>query len=212
MPRTQPFDEHPGVYEAWFHRHADIYGTELEALRRFMPAGGRGIEIGAGSGRFALRLGIRWGVEPSLVMARIARYRGMAIVRGVAEDLPIAAAAFDHALIVTTLCFVDDPTRALREVARILRPGGRLLLGFVDRASPLGRSYERRREQSLFYRAATFLAAPDVLYLLHDAGFRSSEIFQTVFGDRDDLEGDQTAIPGHGDGGFVVVHALRSAE
>jgi SAM-dependent methyltransferase len=207
MARTKPFDKHAEAYEAWFDRHPLAFRSELEALRRFVPTRGRGIEIGAGSGRFALPLGIRRGVEPSWRMAAIAADRGLAVVRGAAEALPIADASHDLALMVTTICFVDDPVQALRESARILRPGGRLVLGLVDLASPLGRSYERRRGRSPFYGAATFLTAEAVLRFLDETGFHAPGILQTVFGEPESLRAIQPPVPGHGTGGFVAIKA-----
>jgi SAM-dependent methyltransferase len=207
MARTTPFDEHADLYEAWFDRHPLVFRSELEALRPLVPIRGRSVEIGVGSGRFALPLGIRCGVEPSRTMAALAARRGLALVRGVAESLPLADASQDLALMVTTICFVDDPPRALREAARILRTGGWLVLGLVDLASPLGRSYERRRQASPFYRSATFFTAEEVLGILDQTGFRAPRIRQTVFGEPGSLRAVQPAVPGHGEGGFVVIAA-----
>jgi SAM-dependent methyltransferase len=49
--------------------------------------------------------------------------------RGDAAALPFPPASFDVVLAVTLLCFVDDPARTVQEMARVLRPGGRLVLG-----------------------------------------------------------------------------------
>jgi len=75
------FDEHALEYDRWFDRHPDIYQAEVRALQTFVPPVGIGIEVGVGTGRFALPLGINLGVEPSTQMARLAR---------AAETLPSA--------------------------------------------------------------------------------------------------------------------------
>jgi len=75
MPVTDPFDTFSGLYDMWFETHAGLYENELAAVRRLMPEpGSRTIEIGAGTGRFALPLGIGLGVEPSAPMAGRALY------------------------------------------------------------------------------------------------------------------------------------------
>ena len=63
--------------------------------------------------------------------ARAARRRGGAgrrrVLRAPAEDLPFEDGSFDTAVSTLVLCGVDDQPRALRELRRVLRPGGRLL-------------------------------------------------------------------------------------
>jgi hypothetical protein len=48
-------------------------------VRSLLPAGGYGVEIGVGTGRFAVSLGIAVGVEPSPAMAELARRRGIEV-------------------------------------------------------------------------------------------------------------------------------------
>ena len=98
MPRTAPFDEHFEAYEQWFSRNPEVYRSELKAVAQFIPASGEGLEIGVGSGKFAAPLGIRFGVEPSEAMRRLAGSRGITVCGGVAEDLPFPAGRFDFAL------------------------------------------------------------------------------------------------------------------
>ena len=204
MPRIDAFEQHSDAYDQWFVAHADDYAAELRALRRLLPAGGRGLEIGIGSGKFAQPLGIQEGVEPSPQMARKARNLGLTVVDGVAEALPFGAAEFDFALMVTTICFVDDLALAFREARRILKTGGCLLVAFVDRDSELGSRYLANREKSRFYREATFYSTPEVLRVLRSAGFTVTETVQTL------LPGapQGRAVEGYGRGAFVVIKAL----
>jgi ubiquinone/menaquinone biosynthesis C-methylase UbiE len=89
-------------------------------------------------------------------MAALARQRGVTVVEGVAEHRPFADCGFDYAVMVTVVCFVNDVAQALREARRIIKPRGSLIIGFIDRESALGRQYSLRKDQSRFYRAATF--------------------------------------------------------
>ena len=134
MAKTRPFDEHPGRYERWFEDNWYVYRSELKAIESVFPASGRGVEIGIGSGRFAEPLGITEGVEPSQSMRRLAAGRGLAVTDGVAEALPLEDGSYDFALMVTTICFVDDPRAAFGEMRDQRR----------DSAVESGRHHRRR--------------------------------------------------------------------
>lgn len=209
MARVRPFDEHTSRYEEWFERHRYAYLSELMAVKELLPSEGFGFEIGVGSGRFAAPLGIKLGVEPSLKMGRIALRRGIEVVGGVAEALPFRDAAFDFALMVTTICFLDEPEAALHEAYRVLRPGGALIIGFVDRESPLGMLYERQKQDNVFYRYATFFSVEEVVSLMREAGFTSFEFRQTVFKSLQEINALESPRPGYGRGSFVVVRGVR---
>jgi len=207
MTKTNSFDKHFTEYDTWFDEHRDLYLAELAAVRGFIPASGSGIEIGAGTGRFAAPLGIRTGIEPSPCMAQLARQRGVEVVEGRAEDLPFTDGSFDFAIMVTVVCFLDDVTQAFREISRILRLPGTLVIGFIDRESELGRSYNREKEHSRFYREATFHSVSELEELLAKAGFSNFTFHQTL------LPGEPTDLSvreGHGSGGFVVVQAHKT--
>ena len=210
MPRTGPFDAHSKAYEEWFSRNPYVYRSELEAVAHFIPAGGDGLEIGAGSGRFAEPLGIKVGVEPSREMRKLARSRGIRVFNSVAEKLPFPDGRFDFALMVTTICFLDDIEKSFEEARRVLRKGGLFVIGFVDRDSPLGRIYQQRKEENLFYREATFYGCGEVVSLLQRSGFEAPRVVQTVFGALEEIHRVQDFRSGHGEGGFVVIRAVAS--
>ena len=132
MGKVEPFEKYPQKYEDWFERNKFAYESELQAIREQLPEGGKGIEIDVGSGRFAAPLGIRLGVEPSKKMREIAKQREIDAIDGVAENLPFDDAQFDFALMVTTVCFLDDVETAFRETYGVLKPGGCFVIGFID--------------------------------------------------------------------------------
>jgi len=201
------FEAHHADYEAWFDKHWAAYTSELLALRPFVPWEGLGLEIGVGSGRFAAPLGVQIGLDPSPAMLGHAAARGVHTVQGRGEHLPFADRSFDHALMVTSLCFVASVDATLGEARRVLKPHGPLVIGFIDRASPLGQQYLRHQSEDVFYREAKFHSADEVAARLASNGFTISAWAQTLtrpLGQSQQIEPMQA---GHGQGGFVVVAA-----
>jgi ubiquinone/menaquinone biosynthesis C-methylase UbiE len=105
----------------------------LGRWRRWLVGGARGrtLDVGSGTGRNLplYPAGVQViGVEPSaeaLVRAR-RRAPSALLVRASAEALPFRAGVFDTVVCGLVLCTVSDPSRALAELRRVLRPGGQL--------------------------------------------------------------------------------------
>jgi len=207
MPNIDPFDRYSEQYELWFERYPYVYQAELRALARLIEPGDEGLEIGVGTGRFAVALGIHAGLEPSVPMALIARQRGIDVAEGVAEILPYPDNHFGFSLMMATICFVDDPLTAFREAYRVIREGGYLVVGFVDAESPLGRSYLASSQKSRFYQKARFFSTQVIVDLLADAGFGKTTIVQTLFRGLAEIGPEEPVREGYGEGGFVAVRA-----
>ena len=111
----------------------------LRAFRERLLAGASGdvLEIGGGTGAnlpcYGPAVGSLTITEPQPPMLRrleraVGAHRPSArVLRAPAEDLPFDDDSFDVAVSTLVLCGVDDQPRALRELRRVLRPGGRLL-------------------------------------------------------------------------------------
>jgi SAM-dependent methyltransferase len=122
------------------------HANRIAIERLAVQAGETVLEVGCGHGRTLARIaqapcGFLAGIDPSEVMVRLARRRlrrcieaGRAEVSLAASSaLPYPDARFDAALAVHVLYFWKDAIADLREIRRVLRPGGRALLGYRPR-------------------------------------------------------------------------------
>ena len=204
MARIEPFEKYTKIYEDWFFKNKYAYESEVAAIKALLPQG-KGIEIGVGTGRFAYPLGIKIGIEPSEKMAEVAKERGIEVIKGTAEKIPFKDEEFDYAIMVTTICFVDNPKDAFSEIYRILKPNGAIIIGFVDRESPLGKEYEINKNKNLFYKHATFYTTKEIVFLLKKTGFKNFEFTQTIFSRLKDINTIESIEKGYGKGSFVVI-------
>mgnify|MGYP000884142628 CR=1 FL=1 len=209
MAKYEPFQKNAEKYDEWFDKNKYYYESELQAVKELLPGIQNGIEIGVGSGRFASPLGIKLGVDPSSRMRKIAQKRGIEVIEGVAESLPFDNERFDFVLMVTTICFLDNVESALIEVYRVLKPGGYLIIGFIDAESPLGRLYEKHKKESTFYKDATFYSVKKVVLYMEKAHFKDFSFRQTLFQQRNELKDIEPVKRGYGEGSFVVVRGVK---
>jgi ubiquinone/menaquinone biosynthesis C-methylase UbiE len=103
-------------------------------------ASGRVLEVGVGSGLniplYGGRVDNVCGIDPSPRLLEMARRRAVAaarrvdLVQGSAAAIPIADGSIETVVMTWTLCSIADPVAALREMRRVLQPGGRLV--FVE--------------------------------------------------------------------------------
>jgi len=210
MARIKAFEEFAGEYEEWFEKHEWAYKSELKAVRKLLPDFTHAIEIGIGTGRFAIPLGIKNGVEPSPRMAGIARARGLCVVERPCEDLPYDDRQFDLVLMVTTICFVDDVSKCLSEIDRVLQPGGHILVGFIDSNSRLGKLYQAKKGASKFYGDATFYSFTEVREFLRTSGFDDLVSVQTIFRPPSEMDSPDEVKKGSGEGSFVVMRGRKA--
>ena len=211
MANTTVFDQYVEEYEKWYDDHEAIYESELEAIREqfaALPENIRGIEVGLGTGRFALPLGIKEGVEPSELMAERAAKRGVETITGVAEQLPYADLQFDFVLFVT-ICYLSDVKLALAEAHRVLKRGGSLIVGFLDKSGTIAKAYKERGARSKFFSNARFYPPEFIKSLMEECDFKNVDCNQTLFGNLEEIDQLQTPMPGYGKGSFVVMKGTK---
>ncbi len=209
MPKILPFQQYTARYEKWFEDNHWVYQAELKAVECLLPEGQFGVEIGIGTARFAEPLGINIGVDPSIHMREIAQKRGIKVVGAVAENLPFKNAIFEFVLMVTTICFVDDINKSFAEAFRVLLRGGYLIIGLVDRNSPLGQIYFKNQNSNVFYKEATFYSVEETLEIMKKAGFADFSFRQTIFRNLTEINERETIKSGYGEGSFVVIRGKK---
>jgi len=169
-----PFDFAAVEYDAWYDspEGSIIFREELECVLLVKGRmGTRWLEVGAGTGRFGSRLGVRYALDPSRPMLLIASRRGMQPLVGTAEALPLSENLLDGVLMVVALSFCADPTVALHECARVVRRGGAIVAAIVPRNSAWGLHYTRKgADGHPLYSRARFLGVEDVVNYAAAAG------------------------------------------
>ena len=186
----------PLDYPAWRESTLGKITERLERAVILDLAGDRSrgdvLDVGCGVGTYAGVLaaaGARvTGVDSSLPAARAAARRAQdasapfAVVAGDASKLPFDGASFDLVIAVTALCFVGSPAQAVREIARVLRPGGRLVVGELGRLS-IWAAWRRVRTWlgSSTWRRAAFFTSRELKGLAEGAGLVPARVRGAVF-------------------------------
>jgi len=186
----------PAAYAAW---RASTLGQVTDVLEQDLildligpPAGLRILDVGCGDGVLAVELAGSTahvtGVDASPEMIAAARRRAerhgreVSLELGKAEKLPFATDMFDMVIAVTVLCFVEDTAGALREMIRVLKPGGRLIVGELGRYSSW--AFARRMKAWLgspVWRRARFRSAAELGSLAASAGLVGLSVKGAVF-------------------------------
>lgn len=186
----------PEAYASW---RATSLGNITERIEQRLIldlmgdlAGRRILDTGCGDGALvcaaASRGAIPTGIDPDLAMIAAARSRtakaglGATFVEGRVEHLPFPDASFDVVAAVTVLCFVPGAAGAVREMARVLRPGGWLVLGELGRWSWWA-TIRRVRGWlgSSTWAAARFRTAAELRFLAGQAGLSVTAVRGGVY-------------------------------
>jgi SAM-dependent methyltransferase len=169
-----------GAAGAWDRLRAEVYGSRVgvEALLALLPPEWTVADLGCGTGALAAELAPRVrrvvAVDQSAAMLRAARRRlapfeNVELHEAQLEALPLPDASCDAALAVLVLAYVEDPGPALREAARVLRPGASLVV--VEAARHEDEALRRRMGQ-----ARPGFAPAELAGLLSAAGLRGGPV------------------------------------
>ncbi len=208
------FDNYYIKYDEWFERPfgKSAYELELKCLSMLIDNFERGLEIGVGTGRFASRLNVKYGVDISFNMLKFAKERGIILVKAKGERLPFKDGSFDLVLIVVSLCFIKDPFSVLKEANRVLVNNGKLVLGLILSDSLWAEYYKRKKEHPL-YKHAFFYSFNEIRAMLELSKFKLDKVLTTLF----DKPNEEKPIDNlkifegfNRDGGFFCIRAYKN--
>ena len=157
-----------------------------DVLKYCQPKKGFWVDLGAGRGQVAIPL-IEATSNPVVMLdpdaeamsrgLEIAREKGLQdhlfAVVGVAEDMPFADNSVDLVVSRGSIFFWDDPVKGLQEVYRVLRPGGKAMIG-----GGMGNTYPKWAAEEFFRRRREHLDQGDPEKKKHFIEVRSSETFR----------------------------------
>jgi ubiquinone/menaquinone biosynthesis C-methylase UbiE len=134
------YDDFAGWYENERHLpyHRMLDDLEVEVVERY-AAGQDVLEVGCGTGLILARTAgfarRAVGIDLSAGMLARARQRGLEVMQASATELPLATGSIDVAYSFKVLAHIPDVRGALREMARVVRPGGWVLAEFYNARS-----------------------------------------------------------------------------
>jgi len=200
MSTTKPAldqpDSWPDIYAGW---RATEVGAKTDRLETQLilelvgdVSGCSVLDVGCGDGAFALDLASRGavvtGIDASAAMIDAAKDRAqrakpdITFRLGMADHLPFPPEQFDVVTAITILCFVDDAAPVFREIARVLRPGGRLVIGELGKWSTWAAARRvRARLGSRLWRHARFRTADELRGLAEQAGLDIKSVRGAIY-------------------------------
>ena len=202
------FDKYYKEYDEWYNKNEKIYLSELECVKKAIPETGKGIEIGVGTGRFASKLNIKFGIDPSLQMLKIASKRNILPVKAFGEEIPFKSNSLDFAVVLFTLSFVNNINKVFSEINRIVKKGGYIICGIIDKDSFLGEFYMQKLN-SKFYSKCRFLSTLELVDICKNNNILITEIYQTLFKIPELISSKEPVKVGFGDGGYVVTKGIN---
>jgi 2-polyprenyl-3-methyl-5-hydroxy-6-metoxy-1,4-benzoquinol methylase len=195
-PSSEPSRVGRDRYAAW---RAGTLGALTDQLEQRLVlkllgdvVGLRVLDAGCGDGVLSLTLAERGGqvtgvdADPEMLAAARARIAGagmdVAFIQGELGGLPFADDAFDVVVAVTVLCFVPDAEVALAELARVVRPGGRLVIAELGRWSAWAiiRGIRGRLGHTV-WRAVRHRTAAELRGLVASAGVTVTDVRGAVY-------------------------------
>lgn len=168
------------TYDEWYKKPLGQFADQVEtklAFTLFQPQAGEFVlDVGCGTGNFSLKLAqlgaIVTGIDISEEMLAIAREKALEDKVAVTfkkmdvYNLDFPDSSFSAVFSMAAFEFIHEPQQAFAECMRVLKPGGKLLIGTINKESTWGRLYEQKaQENDSIFRFARFKTLKDLEHL-----------------------------------------------
>ncbi len=196
------FNSFANKYDEWFLGNKNLLISEVLLIKKAIGLPGKALSVGCGTGLFEHILLKQYGVEvkycvePSEAMRKVAEARGLITKRGFAEEIPYEDEEFDSVLLNGIISYVKDPRKSIQEAYRVLRKGGKCVVAFLPAESPYGILYRlaerlggwdslkeiapERPYPVEFLKESKWKTTEEVMELMVEAGFRNISFYQTL--------------------------------
>ena len=177
---TVSFDEIASSYDCWYTTSLGRFADEAETALAFVLFAVRPGELildaACGTGNFSLKLARKGaqvvGVDLAPGMLAVAQEKAVreglpvSLVQADLCCLPYPANHFDGVICMAAFEFIPEPQTAFNELIRVLKPGGSLLIGTINRESVWGALYkEQAQKGDSIYRRARFMSLKELIDL-----------------------------------------------
>jgi hydroxymethylpyrimidine/phosphomethylpyrimidine kinase len=215
----------PEDYDEWFSKNQKVFESELLALEKAIgKVPENSLAVGSGTALFESKLGIKEGIELSPCMAEKGSARGFSTRLGSAYSLPYKEESFDLVLFCTSLEYMEDPARAVKEAYRVLKGGGAVVVSILPKEGSYAMLYDLAKMQKgydmeraptdpfpvEFLHGARWLSAESAEALLKRAGFKDIRYTQTLTChpkySNDEVE---KPVEGYKQGDYVVLRGSK---
>ena len=180
----QTFDNFAPQYDKWFQTGLGRYVLETEmelTLKLAEPKqGDKVLDIGVGTGIFAsalMKFGAEiTGIDVSEKMLEIAKSKGVSnVVIGNAESLDFPDESFDLVISITALEFIKNPDKAIAEMIRVCKKGGRVVVGTLgsDSCWASKRMEAKKKAPDSVFRDARFYSLDELRRMAEKFGYKT---------------------------------------
>jgi ubiquinone/menaquinone biosynthesis C-methylase UbiE len=221
---NEKFNHGAEDFEIWFKNNKNLFMSEFNALKKMVTDPENCISVGVGNGLFAKKLGIKKGVEPSEGMAELARKKGIDVIEGRAEELPLADESAEQVLLGTILAYVDDKKKTVQEAYRVLKKGGEVIISILPAESSFGILYRLASIEGYylnkispkypypmeFLEGTDWIGTEELIKIMEEVGFKKLEFMQTLTRHpKYANELVEEAVDGYKKGDYVVVKGVK---